>query len=261
MNMEMLWQNFFNTSTLAVLDSNTAGAAYLFDRRPTRKYISVGYANDLTQTTIKVAFDSTQTVSRVILQNVNWKEFRVFYNGTTASTLALTTTCGTTASYWTGNSETSLYLMFTDTAMTSLSIDIKKTIVADEEKKCGQLIISDQQFQFTRNPDKGGLTPEMRPKEITHTMSDGGTVVFRIRDKIQYALSGTHRLSSEITGLRAVYDTKLPLVFVPFPTGTSWDGQAYEMNWVGGFNVGLKPSDNYTEVGYDFRINLEESPS
>lgn len=261
MNMEILWQNFFNTSTMAVLGSNTAGAAYLFDRRPTRRYISVGDASDLTQTTIKVNFTATQTVSRVILQNINFKELRVFYNGATASTLSLTTTSGTTTSYWTNNSETSLYLMFADTNMTSLSIDIQSTMVANEEKKIGQLIITDQQFQFTRNPDRGGLSPEMRPKEITHTMSDGGTVVFRIRDKIRYSLSGTHRLASEISGLRAVYDTKLPLLFVPFPTGSAWDGQAYEMNWVGGFNVGLKPSDNYTAVGYDFRIELEESPS
>lgn len=259
--MEMLYQNFFNTSTMAVLDSNTAGAAYLFDRRPTRKYISVGYANDLTSTTIRINFSSTQTISRVALQNINWRDFRVYYNGTTASTLALTTTCGTTASNWTGNSATSLYLMCSDTAMTSLSIQINKTIVADEEKKAGQIIVSDQQFQFTRNPDSRGLTPEMQPKEIVHTMSDGGTVVFRVRDKIKYKLTGSHREQSEITGLRAVYDTKLPLYFVPFPTGTSWDGNAYEVNWVGGFNAGLKPSDNYTAVGYDFTINLEESPS
>ena len=261
MNMEMLWQSFFNTSTMAVVQSNTAGAAFLFDRRPTRRYISVGYNNDLTQTTIKVNFTSTQTVSRVLIQNHNFKEFRVYCNGATASTLALTTTSGTTTSYWTTNSETSSYLMFSDTYMTSLSIDIKSTHVANEEKKIGQLIVSDQQFQFTRNPDRGGLSPESKPKEIVHSMSDGGTVVFRIRDKIRYQLTGTHRLAAEISGLRTVYDTKLPLVFVPFPTGTAWDGQAYEVNWVGGFNAGLKPSDNYTAVGYDFRIELEEGPS
>lgn len=261
MNMEFLYANFANTTTQFAGSSNTAGSAFLFDRRPTRRYISSGFADDLTQTTIKINFDTTQTVSRVILQNVNFKDFRIYYGGVTANTLALTSTSETVTSVWTSNSSTNLYLMFSDTYMTSLSIDIKKTMVANEEKKIGQLWISDQRYQFTRNPNKSGFSPDAKTKEIKHEMSDGGTVVFRIRDKFKYSIKTDYRDNAEISALQDIYDANIQFAFVPFPTGTAWDGRIYEMNWTGGFQAGLRPSSDWTAKGYDVEIMLEETPS
>ena len=260
MKMEFLNANYANTTTMFTVDSNTAGTAFIFDRRPNRQYTSLGYADDTTQTSIRIQFTNTVTVNRIVLQNTNAKNFVLYYGGVTANTLALTTSCGTAASSWTQNSATNLYMILASTtAMTSLSLDIRSTQTANEEKALGQLIVTSQLYTFTRNPDIGGYTPSVKAKEIKHEMSEGGTLTYRIRDKVKYDLRVRH--NTDTANLRTVYDLNQEFYFAPFPTGTSWDGFINEVNWVGGFNVGRKPSQNYIQTGTDDSISLEETPS
>lgn len=258
--MEFLSPNYVNTSTMLAVDSNTAGSSFLFDRRPQRKYFSAGFNDDLTTTSIRVSFPNTVTIDHIILQNINWKKFTI-WTGATATTFALTTTAGTIASAWTANAGTNLYLVLASTtAMTSMSIDVYSTQTANEEKAVGQLYVGSRLYQFAKNPDIGGFDPVVHPKHIEHEMSDGGTIVYRIREKMYYTLSVKY--DTDFSTLKTnVYDLNSEIYFTPFPTCTSWNGDAYEVQWVGGFFAGKKPSQNYVQTGYDLKIKLEETPA
>lgn len=259
MNMEFLYKNYVNTTTMLSVDSATGTVSYLIDRRPKRQYESDGYNNDLTTTTINIAFTETVTADRVVLQNINLKDFTIYYNGTTTNLFTGTTTCDTTSSDWTGNSATSLFYVFASaTAFTSLSIKCDKTIVADQEKKIGMVWVTTRAFQFDRNPGLSGYSPKVQAKEYVHKMADGGSTVYRIQDKMQIDLTVTHR--TDRATIETIYDLNQELVFVPFPTSSAWAGDIWETNWIGGFDY-KRPSMDYTVNGYDAKITLAETPS
>ena len=88
--MEFLTKNYLQTTTALTLDSNTALAQYLFKRDKRFQYVSDGFNDDATTTSIVIAFDSTVPVSRIGLVGMNWKDFTIFYNGATANVLSLT---------------------------------------------------------------------------------------------------------------------------------------------------------------------------
>jgi hypothetical protein len=56
----------------------------------------------------------------------------------------------------------------------------------------------------------------------------------------------------------AIYEAFAPRVYVPFGTGTGWDGILFEANWTGGFDF-YEYSDNATNTGFSGNINLRET--
>lgn len=255
--MELLKANFLNTTTQMTVDSNTAVAANLFNPDRQLQYFSDGYANDLTTTTIRISFDQTTTVGRIALLEHNLKSFLIYYNGATASTFGLS--ADTTVSNYISNSQTSNYLnITTPVACTSVSIDCKKTIAADNEKAIGVLVLSAVDFDFTRIPNSDGYTPVLNPKQIVHTLSDGGTRVHTIQDKWNATIKYKNLDQTMRDSLRTIYNQYLPHVFVPFGTSTGWDGILFESVWVGPFDF-YKYSDNAVSSGYTGSINLKET--
>jgi hypothetical protein len=140
--MEFLTKNLYNTTTSVVVNSNTATVENLFSRDLRFQYVSNGFNNDNTTSTIVINFGATQSVSRIALLGCNLKSFTVFYNNTTANTFSLTSTGATTASDFSSNSETSLYLSATPVNCTSVSIDMKSTQLANQDKALGYLVVS-----------------------------------------------------------------------------------------------------------------------
>ena len=58
--------------------------------------------------------------------------------------------------------------------------------------------------------------------------------------------------------LLAIYETLSPKVFVPFGTGTAWDGILFEANWIGNFDF-YKYSDDAVSSGFSGSIDLKET--
>ena len=71
--MEFLKSNFYDTTTMIVVNSNTVTAEYLFDPDISYQYVSSGFNNDSTTATIRINFNSTLTVSRIGLLSHNLK--------------------------------------------------------------------------------------------------------------------------------------------------------------------------------------------
>lgn len=257
--MEFIRKNYFDTTTQAVVNSNTATVSNIFLRDTRFQYVSSGFNNDLTNATLRINFDETLTISRIALMGINLKDFRIFYNGLTANTFALTSTGATTVSYFASNSETSLYLQATPQACTSVSIDMLATQVANQDKAIGYLVLSNVLSDLdTRVPPAQSYTPIFAPKEVIHELSDG-SIRTQVVDR---KFSANVKLDFVSTALRdelkSVFDLHDDFIFVAFGTTTAWDEVLFPCVWTGPFEF-EEFSDNAAAAGHSGRIKLFET--
>lgn len=237
-----------NTSTITVEN--------IMDPDVRRQFISDGFNNDATTVSLTITFDETLTVDRIALLEFNAKKFNVYYNGATAN--AFTLTNPTTTSQFLTNSATNLYLYASTVACTSITFDFYSTQVANSEKAVGHIYVGANELTFPRIPNAGSYTPLRDPKEIVHEMSDGGTRRHLVQTKWATKIKFQYITESFRNSLKTIYDTMAPKVFVPFGTGTSWDGILFECNWVGNFEF-YKYSDDAVSSGYSGSLDLKET--
>jgi len=248
--MEFLHRNLLNTTTMVNVASGTGTARYLFDRNTKLGWTSSGY-NTNTACVISVEFATPQVISHVLLQNHNFKAFRMFYNSATANTF--TPDCNVA-----GNSATNSYVEFASITVSSVQIQIDTTI-AGTEKSIGELVVSYRDLAFDMNPNVENYNPALYRKQIRHEMPDGGIVLFNIRDKFRVSMSWECITEAFKNNLFSIYDTAMPYYFVPNATATSWDGNAYECVWSGDFD--FKYFDNVKTTGYAGSLTLEQTTS
>jgi hypothetical protein len=257
--MEFLKQNWLNTSTQIAVTSNTSLASNLFIRDKFRQYYSNGFADDNTSSSITITFDSTTPVSRIGLVDMNFKEFYMFYNGATANSFPILTADTTTISY-TGNADLNKYFRFNTIQCTSVTLVAKKTITANQEKLLGLFVLSDLQVELEKIPSANNYKPKLVPKQIVHTLSDGGTRVHTIRKKWDTAFTLNYVSPTQRDSLADLHDSDVPFNFVPFGTATGWDAILFETVWVGPFEF-FEYSDNAAASGYSGKIALKETPT
>lgn len=257
--MDLLKPNFIDTITGIVVDSNTTTAEYIMNPDPTFQWVSSGFNSDLTTATMRINFSQTLTVSRIALLGLNLKDFSLYYNGATASTFALTSTCDTNASSWNANSETGLYLHCNPVACTSVSIAMRKTMVADAEKAIGYFMISEERLNFSRIPAAKNYSPLTSPKEVVHKLSNGTTRVQGISTnrwsfdvKLEYISESLRDSLYEIWKLHQSH------IYVPFGTTTGWDQAIAPVVWPGAFDF-FKYSDNAVGAGFEGSLHLMET--
>ena len=259
MNMEFVYTNYLNTSTMLGVSSGTDSVAYLFDRKTATQYQTSGMTG--VSCNITITLPNTISIDHLILQNINLKQFKVYYNNTTTNLFTLTS-AATSVSEWSNNSETSLYLYFPTTNVLTCHIQMDNTIVANEEKKVGEIWITKKYLQFDYNPDYKEYQPQLTKKEYVHEMSDGGWVIYSIQNNYQASIKMDYVSYSQTSLLKNLYDEYSAFVFVPFPTGTGWTGELekiYEVNWSGVWNFD-KLSFNTRDLGYNGTIALRETP-
>lgn len=256
--MEFIKANYLNTTTQLSVNSNTGTASNLFNRDSLYQYYSDQFANDLTTSSITITFAATTAVSRIALIDTNFKEFSIFYNGATASTLTLVNG-DTTASSYTGNTDVNKYFRFSTLQVSSITINAKKTITADQEKLLGLLVISDLELSLTKIPSAQSYRPKIVPKQVVHKLSDGGTRIHTVRRKWDTQINLDFIASSERDTLYNLWFNAQEFNFCPFGTTTSWDGLLFETVWDGAFDF-YEYSDNAASSGFSGKISLKETP-
>jgi len=247
--MEFLNPNLVNTTSMTVVNSNTDTAQYLFDRNVSIGYSSSGLNTAGTSAVISIKLPSNTVISHVFIQNHNLKSFRIYYNSVTANSLHNTTT----------NSATSTYIAFSSVTVNSVDIQMTDTINASEEKELGELYIGYRQLQFERNPAIENFEPRIFRKQIRHEMPDGGVVLYNVRDKYRTNLRWEFITDGFHTSLLTLYRNAQPLYFLPEPTTTAWNGEAYEVVMSGEFD--FKHSTNDKTQGRSGGLDLEQTPS
>ena len=243
--MEFLSQNLINTTTLFLVDSASTTTDLLIDRNPSNQYETDGYSSN-TSTIISVEFSSSTIISNVMLQNHNLKDFRIFYNSTTANSLGI----------FASNSETSTYLNFASVTVSSVQLQMDSAITS-AEKALGQFILSEKKLEFERNPEIKNYKPVIDRIQVRHIMADGGIVLHNIKDKYKVNMKFTFITESFYNSLLDIYKDSKPIYFIPFPTTSSWLGNAFEMVWSKDFD--FKYSTNVRDIGYSGQLILEET--
>lgn len=254
--MEFLSQTLLQTTTQISVNSSTITAENIMNPDTSWQYISDGFDDDTTTTSITISFDSTVSIDRIAIMETNVKAFNIYYNGATAN--AFTLTNPTTTSQFSSNSSTNLYLACTLANVTSLTFDLKSTMVANSEKAVGYIYVGANELTFPRIPNAKNYTPVRDPKEFLHELADGGIRRHVVATKWSVKLKFDHITESFRTSLRTIYDSLSPRVFVPFGTGTSWDGILFEANWVGNFDF-YKYSSDAVQSGYSGSLDLKET--
>jgi hypothetical protein len=129
--MEILDINYLNTTTLISVSSGTDTVSYLFDRNYKKQYES----DVVQEVTIGVTFLLSKNISRIALQNHNFKKFTVYYNSNSANTFSLNNS-PTSVSDWNSNSYTSNFLKFNTIAVDSIWIKASDVMGSDITINC-----------------------------------------------------------------------------------------------------------------------------
>jgi hypothetical protein len=237
--------------------SGTSSCANIFDRKADTYFQSSGQNDDTTATTIRVEFAASKSFNRIVLENINWKSFKIYHSSNTANVFTLVNNA-TTSSDWVTNSETNMFLEFTTVTAAIITLVATTTIVANSEKKCAGLWFLNRAHVFTENPDASGYDPTIKQIKYQHEMSDGGVTVYFVSDTYKSKIKRKYVDTSEYTTLKALYDDDDPLVFIPFPTGTGWDGKIWECNWTNDFEF-MQYQHNVKGLGYQGAMTLEET--
>lgn len=254
--MEFLSRTYLETSTQISVDSSTITSGNIMDPDVRRQHISDSKANDSLTSSITISFDETTTIDRIAIMEFNAKKFNVYYNGVTANAFVLTNP--TTSSQWITNSATSLYLACTSVAVTSVTFDFYSTQVANSEKAVGYIYVGANELTFPRIPNASGYKPVRDPKELVHELSDGGNKRHLIQNKWATKLKFQYITESFRDSLNAIWAAAEPIVYVPFGTGTGWDGILFEANWNGNFDF-YTYSDEAVSSGFSGSIDLKET--
>jgi hypothetical protein len=243
---------------MCTVTSNASIAAYLFDRS-SGVFQTTGENSDTTTSIIRVDFPSSKVVDRIVLEDVNFKTFSIFYDSLTSNYFSVTGALTATTN-WTANSETSLYLkLVTPITLSSISIAISSTQVANEEKELGEFWISKQRYAFTLNPTAADYKIKRARKAYTHEMSDGGYAQYILGEKFEADIKRRNILEAEETQLETLYMSHDDFVFVPEPTGTSWNGKIFECTWIGDYDF-EEYETNYKPNGFTGSLRLRETP-
>lgn len=251
-NMEFLQSNRLNTTTMIVASTGTGTFAYAFDRNTNLSYSTVGNTTN-TSTQISIQFIEPTVITHLVLQNHNLLQYRAFYNSLTANTFS-------PAINVTANSQSSTYFSFTGITISSIQIQMDRAMVADVERRIGEVLICNRQFQFTVNPSHGDYKPRTSLTKVLHKMPDGGMTAFNIRNKYHTNIKLEYITTAYRDSLRTVFDNALPVHFLPFPTtGSTWDGMAPEVIWTNDFN--FSHAENSKTQGFSGDIELMETPS
>lgn len=255
--MEFLVANLINTSTLYSVNNGSITVENLMSSDVRRQFQSDGDDDDTTITSLTVTFSETTTVNRIALMGMNWKQFNIYYDGTTANTLAMTTTADTTVSQWTGNTDQFKYLTFSTISVASLTFEATKTLTANQEKAIGYIVASALDLDFTRIPSADGYKPVQDNNEKTHKLSDGGARSHFIRYRYGAKIKLKYVATAMRDSLRTIYEDDDSRVFVAFPTSTGWDRILFNAIWVGPFDF-MQYSTDADSSGFTGTINLVE---
>ena len=152
-----------------------------------------------------------------------------------------------------------MYLKATPQACTSVSFDMKSTIVANQNKAIGYLVVSNVLTDLDgRVPSAQRYQPIFKSKEIVHELADGSfrTQVF---DQKFGAKIGLDFVSTSLRNeLKTVFETHEDFIFTAFGTTTGWDEVFFPCVWVGAFEF-FEATDNAISAGHSGVLKLLET--
>lgn len=191
-NFKVFYKNYlvdYGNAITVLSGSTSVSNMYDFDRNT--RWASSG-SNDTTTEYIEIEFETSQSINRIMLLNMNWKEFTIQYDNagwqnftnvysyksdSPASSINITT-----------NSDVARYFEFDAVTTSKIRIEILKTITANQEKYLYELYIGKEIGTFiddiTSKPnDYGAIASYKRAQYLEK--SNGGLIKIERADKYQ----------------------------------------------------------------------------
>ena len=146
----------------------------------------------------------------------------------------------------------------TPVACTSVTLDLKTTQTTNAEKAIGYLYLGALNLSFERIPSSKNYHPVLDQTQIIHKLSDGGTRVQNIAEKIKIDFKYQNITSTFRDNLKDLYRRSDAFFFCPFGTTTSFDELFFECVWEGPFDF-MAYSDDAVSSGFGGTIRLRET--
>lgn len=221
----------------------------LFDRNEN----NIFYSTETSGTTlINWTPSSSQTISRIIIQNCNWKTFTIKYNSTSDFSTPISISNSTHENF---------YFEFNPVSVDSIDIAITDTHTASDNRSVGQIIFATELMEWDETYTDD-INIKADGKAIMQKLSDGVYFKTWVRDAVMFDIKLEAVPLTEKENFRTIYETnrKDTVVFVPNPrTQTDqFDGISPHVNWGNNWDF-----DNYHRGleanGFDAKIKLYQA--
>jgi len=193
------------------------------------------------------------TIDRICLQNTNFEDFTIKYNGGSDFSPAISIT---------GNSDKNIYFEFSSQAINTVEISNTETFPNGETAKLGQLYIGEEIFEI--DSGVGGRINDARPvtKQSIIPLSDGTFHKIYIRRITNWILSLTDLTEAERDNFKDLFERnrREPFFYIPYPRTQSdvWDGLGQHYNWANGHDY-LNFTNGLRAAGYDCNVQLVQA--
>lgn len=224
----------------------------LIDRNDDIVYGSIGASTGTR--TITFTFSSAKTVDRIILKNINWKNFTIQYNSSTNFT--------PTQSY-TNNTLTDMYIQVTKlTTITSIVISVTETMTAGDVIRASQIIFCESLYQpattfASQGNAEDGLVYLPFVSQKTNMLSDGSFDKTFIKSGFGFQLKIALLSTANQASFKSVFDwnKRNSLIFIPEPDSSTWNGIYSYVHWNNALDI-YNATSGFTINGFNANIDL-----
>jgi len=223
--------------------SGSLGSVIDRNRHSILNWSSSSYA----YTKIEATLGSQTLINTIAIQNHNFDTFDLIINGITKYS-------------WSNNNDSSTIYSFDTITAATVTIVIQST-TSDADEFLGQLIACNEQYELPHNPNFSDYKPALTGVRESKKMADGGYVTYTIAEKFQADIGLKYVPPTVTSELKSIYSATSAWLFCPYPTSSGWDGDIWEVNWIGKFDF-LKPARNErANPLYNGVIKLRETPA
>ena len=224
----------------------------LLDRNDQLKYRLVGVTTG--DRIITWTPPASATISRIWIQNCNFEDVDITFNGGSDFSPAISLT---------GNTDKHLYFEFADQAVNTVEITVGNIFGGGSGlATAGEIYIGTERFQVGANLGSERLEALPDVAQTIFTLSDNTKQKVFIRRTIDYQFDLLAISDSDRQNFVALYELNRSETFGfiprPIPNATGWDGLAGHYNWINAADF-VNYTDGFFINGFDINIRLGQA--
>jgi hypothetical protein len=232
--------------------SNDPSLSALLDKKSSNLF--TWSAGTGTNTCLHLSLAAATNINVLLLQNINFSKFEIQINSLAVSPIG----ADTTTAFWDSWTDENLYLEFSTIAAQTIDVYVYTT-TSGGDRECGQIIATELQYELPWNPNFSDYLPTLSGRRQQKIMSDGGIKTYSIAEKFKASFRLNYVPPSVTSGIRDLYNSDNSYIFVPFATTTGWDGDAWEINFVGEYNLKQAANNDTSDPYYKGSIIIAET--
>lgn len=179
---------------------------------------------------------SEQLADTLMIQNTNIKSGYISVgNGVSSSVLDIT-----------NSADGNIYFSFDELTVQSLAISIY-SVTSGDDLNIGEIVLLNKQCEFSQSPNYLNYQPVITGWREEKTLTDGGSLTYNRDKKFQAQFHLDMVSDTQRQEIKDMYESIGSFYFAPYPTSSAWGGEAYEVNFIGDYNLDA-PARNDTAV-------------